>query len=108
MGRWNLTLAQRFHLDTGLAMCIIERMDENRTNEKRGDKTRREIYDWMIAYEDANKVPPTIREIMNGVGFSSTGGTNYQLAIMLDRGQLEAVLSPGLSRRLRVVREDES
>ena len=83
-------------------------MDEKRTSKTRGDRTRKEIYDWMRAYEDDRGLPPTIREIMDGVGFSSTGGTNYQLSIMLDCGMIEAALSPGSSRRLRVVRKDEA
>lgn len=71
-------------------------------NTEKGDETRRRILDFIIEYTTLHCYPPTIREIMEGVGLKSTSSTWLHINKMLASGMLETDIEEPIVRALRV------
>jgi len=64
-------------------------------------ETQKHIYQFIVAYQKRNGFPPSIREIGNDVGLSSTASVSYQLSNLSAKGYIERV-GKG-ARQLRVL-----
>ena len=63
--------------------------------------TPQRILKYISDYEEMNGIPPTIREICDGVGVSSTGTVHRHVKRLTDQGLLIEA-KPGSSRSLMV------
>lgn len=85
-----------------------------RTTIENGQHTRQRILETIISYIESHGYPPTIREIGEGVGLSSTSSVMSHIKKMLNDGMLETDSEkPGAPRALRVpgykfVKEEKS
>lgn len=68
-------------------------------------KRQQRILEMIEAYMAEYGYPPTIREIGDAVGISSTSVVSYNLRVLQRKGYLER--SPEVSRGLRLMREEE-
>lgn len=68
-------------------------------------KRQKRILEMIEAYMAEWGYPPTIREIGDAVGISSTSVVSYNLRVLERKGYLER--SPEVSRGLRLMREEE-
>lgn len=68
-------------------------------------KRQQRILEMIEAYMAECGYPPTIREIGDAVGISSTSVVSYNLRVLQSKGYLER--SPEVSRGLRLMREEE-
>ena len=69
-----------------------------------GMQIRQKMLHAITEYIQQHGYPPTIREIGDMVGRSSTGGIKHQLDKMLAKGQIETDVEPGMGspRAIRV------
>ncbi len=84
---------------------------------EQGKQIRQKILEMIIQYIECHGYAPTIREIGNGVGLSSTSSVMNHITKMLDSGMLEtdvevsgsprAIRVPGY-KFVKVEEEDES
>lgn len=75
----------------------------DRTNVEHGRQMRQRILEMIINYIESHGYPPTIREIGDGVGLSSTSSVVSHIKKMLDDGMLETdAEKPGAPRAIRV------
>lgn len=65
-----------------------------------GRKTRERILGYIVSYIEEHKIPPTLREISEGVGISTTSVTTYHLQRLEKDGLIER--DPNISRGLRL------
>ncbi|MCF0215320.1 MAG: transcriptional repressor LexA [Fibrobacteraceae bacterium] len=72
-------------------------------NSKRKELTARqeEIYEYIKKYSKENRMPPTVREIGNHFGISSTNGVRSILAALIKKGYINR--SPRLSRGIELL-----
>lgn len=61
-----------------------------------------EILRYITGYIQEHGYPPSVREIAEGVGVSSTDTVNRHIKEMLISGMLETDAEPGAARALRV------
>lgn len=71
-------------------------------NIKRGEKTRRDILEYIKQYIQQHSYPPCRREIGDGVGLKSTSSVQSHINRMLADGMLETDDESGTPRALRV------
>lgn len=64
--------------------------------------TDQRILDAIIGYIRLHQYPPTIREIRDIVGLSSTSSVYSHIQKMLEDGRLESDAKPGTPRAIRV------
>lgn len=75
---------------------------ETQTTKEIGIYTRKRILQYVINYIQEHGYSPSVREIGDGVGLSSTGTVQTQLQKMLETGELETDAPPGTPRAIRV------
>lgn len=71
-------------------------------NIKRGERTRRDILEYIKQYIQQHSYPPCRREIGDGVGLKSTSSVQSHIDRMLADGMLETDDEAGTPRALRV------
>lgn len=71
-------------------------------NIKRGERTRRDILEYIKQYIRQHSYPPCRREIGDGVGLKSTSSVQSHVDRMLADGMLETDDEAGTPRALRV------
>lgn len=71
-------------------------------NIKRGERTRRDILEYIKQYIKQHSYPPCRREIGDGVGLKSTSSVQSHIDRMLADGMLETDDEAGTPRALRV------
>ncbi|WP_104804873.1 LexA family protein [Blautia marasmi] len=71
-------------------------------NIKRGERTRRDILEYIKQYIRQHSYPPCRREIGDGVGLKSTSSVQSHIDRMLADGMLETDDEAGTPRALRV------
>lgn len=69
-----------------------------------GRERRAGILKVIVEYRDEHGYPPTIREIADATGASSTSNVSHHLLAMERQGVIER--TPGASRGIRVVKDD--
>lgn len=75
--------------------------DVNVDKTKRGLTLRQyAILGFLVDYVDERGYPPSVREIGDGVGLTSTSSVHYQLQVLHDLGWLR--VDPGSSRAIDV------
>lgn len=52
---------------------------------------QKHIYNFIVAYQTRNGFPPSMREIGNDVGLSSTASVSYQLQALALMGYIERI-----------------
>lgn len=62
--------------------------------------TADQVLGWIEQYIAQNKIAPSMREIMTGLGLSSSSSVAWHLRILSQRGQL--TWQPGLARSIRL------
>lgn len=65
------------------------------------------IYNFIVSYSRRNGFPPSITEIGNDVGLSSTASVSYQLQNLELKGYIERVGSGARSLRITNANERE-
>lgn len=50
--------------------------------------TRQRVYDFIRVYQFVHKMPPTLREVADGVGLRSLSGVQWHLNRLIDEGLL--------------------
>lgn len=73
------------------------------TTNKQGKQTRKKIYDFIVSYIKENEYPPTVREIGDGTGISSTSTVHTQLTKLQDMGVIST--KENAPRTIRVLSE---
>lgn len=76
-------------------------MDKNKSGYRNGEETRRKILECISSYLKEHGYPPTVREIRDAVGLSSTCTVKHHLDTLIKEGKLETD-QPGSSRAIRV------
>lgn len=71
---------------------------------KKGAETRKKIYDFIKAYIQENTYPPSIREICEGTGLSSTNTVYTHLTKMVTMGAI--TMQEGKPRTIRLLMDD--
>lgn len=71
-------------------------------NIKRGERTRRDILEYIKQYIRQHSYPPSRREIGEAVGLKSTASVQSHINRMLSEGILETDVEAGSPRALRV------
>ena len=74
----------------------------NETTMARGRKVREKIVEAIIKYIEEHTYPPTIREIGDMVGLSSTSSVHNHICKLIDEGKLETDSEICSPRALRV------
>lgn len=74
----------------------------NRATIEKGQQTRQQIYDFVIQYITDHGYPPSLREIGDGVGLSSSSSVHSHLAKMFADGTLETDGGLDRPRAIRV------
>ena len=69
-----------------------------------GDIVRESVLKTIVEYRNEHGYPPTIREIREEVGASSTSNISHHLQIMERDGVIER--TPGVSRGIKVLVDD--
>ena len=70
------------------------------------DKSRRDrIVDYVRLFTIENGFPPTVREIAEGVGLTSTGGVHRHLRMLEADGKLKR--TPNRARAIQATEENE-
>lgn len=92
----NLPLRQRIR--TPLRVQAEKRATKARKHihRLRGERMRDKIYNFVDARQRGGFSPPTVREIMEEVGLSTTSAVAYHLKILADEGRLDR--DPGKAR----------
>ena len=54
-------------------------------------KKQQEVYDFIKSYALENDVPPTVREIMEGVGLKSTSSIHFYMDMLMKKGYIVKV-----------------
>jgi len=62
-----------------------------------------QVIEFVRYYQEENKRPPTIREIMESVGIKSTSVASYHLQQGVKRGNLEKLGEDGEARNYRAL-----
>jgi repressor LexA len=62
--------------------------------------TTDQVLDYIKEFIEENQYPPTRRDIMDGLGISSTSVVQYHIAKLENQGKIE--VDPGLSRGIRI------
>ena len=65
------------------------------------------IYNFIVSYSGRNGFPPSIREIGDNVGLSSTAAVSYQLQNLELKGYIERIGSGARSLRITNANERE-
>ena len=60
------------------------------------------VREFIISYILEHKYPPSVKEIMDGVGFRSTSSAQHHLGRLFETGELETDTEPRQPRALRV------
>lgn len=63
--------------------------------------TRDRVYDFIRVYQFVHKMPPTLREVADGVGLRSLSGVQWHLNRLIEEGRLYE-RDGRLSRNLRL------
>lgn len=71
------------------------------SNREDGGKRRDDIVAFILRHVEDNGFPPTVREIGEGVGLSSTATVHHHLHELVAEGRL--VMHPSKPRAIRVV-----
>ena len=74
----------------------------NKTHKKRGEETRAKIKEKIIEYICEHGYSPSVRDICEMVGLSSTSTVYSHLIIMLKKGMIETDGEVGQPRAIRV------
>ena len=73
------------------------------SNAIKGEQKRQEILEMIIQYIEEHGYPPTVREIGDAVGLSSTSSVMSHIRKMIKSGMLETDAEiPGSPRAIRV------
>lgn len=80
---------------------------------EKGICTRKRIREYITAYIQTHGYSPSVREIGDGVGLSSSSSVQNHIQKMIQDGTLETDAPPGTPRAIRVpgykfVREEQS
>ena len=65
--------------------------------------TTDQVLDYIKEFIEENPYPPTRRDIMVGLGISSTSVVQYHLGKLVEAGEVE--IDPGLARGIRIPNE---
>ena len=76
-------------------------MAEVKATTKQGKKTLNKVYKYIIKYLTTNGFAPSIRDICNGVGLTSTATVHHYLNILADKGLIE--IKDRSSRAIKVI-----
>jgi len=68
---------------------------------------QRHIYNFIVSYSRRNGFPPSITEIGDNVGLSSTASVSYQLQNLELKGYIERIGSGARSLRITKANERE-
>ena len=74
----------------------------NKALVNQGEETRTKIKEKIIEYICEHGYSPSVREICEAVGFSSTATVHFHLKIMIERGMIETDGKYGQTRAIRV------
>jgi repressor LexA len=67
----------------------------------RGDRVRQAIVSFIVTFYAEHHFPPTVREVGEAVGLSSSSTTQEHLRILIDEGRITR--TPGTARSIVVV-----
>lgn len=68
---------------------------------KQGKSTLNKIYDYIVEYITTNGYAPSVKDIANGVGLSSTSSVHYNLTMLKDLKMIE--MKENTPRAIKVV-----
>ncbi len=69
--------------------------------------TRDRVYDFIRVYQFVHKMPPTLREVADGVGLRSLSGVQWHLNRLIEEGRLYE-RDGRISRNLRLRDRDDA
>jgi len=69
--------------------------------DRRGEPVRERMLEWIGAYWEDHGIPPTIREICDGCGISSTSVVHYHLGKLEAAGYIRR--TPRISRGIVLI-----
>ena len=72
---------------------------------KKLSERQRKVFTFLEDFIDDNGYPPTVREIMNGIGLTSTSLVTYYLDKLEERGLLKR--EAAISRGIRLISEPD-
>ena len=69
---------------------------------EKGEDIENKIFEFIVYYITKHGYPPTVREIMTGIGVFTTASVHYHIKKMFEKNMIETDAKEGSPRAIRI------